>query len=542
MLADFSRFEPRTDMSTSTLHRTLTTLVLSLAIASSLGGAACATDTYPSGSADTGGDERSDADARSSDPEDTTTSPDDADTPPTDGASSPEDVGDDGGARDGGRTPDTGEDAGPDPGADASRDASADGSPSDDTSDVTPVPSDADAAGRDARSLDGGGDATMDTGSETGTFDTGPTRDTSPGTWRPLQSDSNRLATGAEHTCAIWKQGDVYCWGDDGYGQLGLGGTNGATKPKRVSLSGTPVEIDAGEYLTCARRTNGTISCWGHNDEGQVGNGRTNSSGESTPNRVQQISNADDICAESKHACAVDTSGSVYCWGQNSKGQLGADPNPFPRSTSPMKVPGIADARRVTCGEEFVCALRSGGDVSCWGYNNKGQLGDGSTTNRSQPVAPQVPNSVQFVDLAGGVEHACGLDQSGRLWCWGNDEDGQLGLGSGDQTTSTPQQVKTLSQTPLEVVAGGGFTCVRTANGPRCWGSDSFGQLGNGSGGDTPTPVPVQGVAASTGIEAGELHTCVLSSGSMYCWGFNSGGQLGNGSTGVSQTSVRVQF
>ncbi len=413
---------------------------------------------------------------------------------------------------------------------DTSRDTDRDTSPMPDGDDDTSPP--------DVRR-----DAPEETGvRDTSSRDTTPSQDAQTGGWGPVDSASKRIGAGAEHTCFLRSQGGVYCWGSDRYGQLGIGGSSGKTTPQRVSLTGTVREVDGGEQHTCVRFQDGTLKCWGFNDEGQVGKGSTMPENQTRPVDVQQISDAVDICTEGKHSCAVNSVGEVSCWGENEKGQLGADPNNLPNSAVPRRISGITDAVRVTCGEEFVCALREGGRASCWGYNNKGQLGDGSTQNRSNPVDVQVPPSVKWVDLAGGVEHACGLDQSGTLWCWGSDGADQLGLGSGDQTTTSPREATVLNVPPEEVTAGNEFTCIREPGGVQCWGDDSLESLGNGSNGSSATPAQVDNVGAAVGLEVGEWHSCALAGTSLYCWGFNVSDQVGHGNSRLESSGHRVSF
>jgi len=238
------------------------------------------------------------------------------------------------------------------------------------------------------------------------------------------------------------------------------------------------------------------------------------------------------------HSCAVLDDGTLRCWGANLYGELG-DGTTLNRSR-PVAVAGLTNVEAVAAGATFTCALLGDGTVRCWGYNANGELGNGATTNSLVPVP--VPGLTNVTRLAAGYFHACAVKGDGTTWCWGANDRGQLGNGT---TTGSlvPVQVSGLA-TADSVTAGVAFSCaVLTDTTIRCWGANEYGQLGNASTTDSSLPVTVTGEAGVTLVDAGYFHTCSrLASGHVHCWGANTWGQLGNGTTSHSSVPVELSF
>lgn len=231
------------------------------------------------------------------------------------------------------------------------------------------------------------------------------------------------------------------------------------------------------------------------------------------------------------HSCALTSGGGVICWGNNQEGQLG-DGTTNTSSLTPVAVSGLnSNVMDIEAGGFYTCALMANGSVKCWGQNNAGQLGDGTFTSpRRTPV--NVSGLTGVVALTAGYQQTCALTVAGAVKCWGSNSDGQLGNNDPLKASkNTPVDVSGLTSV-IAITAGARHTCaLKNSGGMQCWGQNSSNQLGDGSGTEKLVPVNVSGLASGVAaISAGELHTCALTtSGGVKCWGANGYGQLGDG-------------
>jgi alpha-tubulin suppressor-like RCC1 family protein len=296
-----------------------------------------------------------------------------------------------------------------------------------------------------------------------------------------------------------------------------------------------PVGLAQGSDVTfhaCVVLSDGTLRCWGRNNHGQLGDGTATNS--TTPVQVIGITTAtavatggSAITGDSAHSCARLSDGGVNCWGNNASGQLGNGTTTS--SLTPVQVSGITTATAVAAGGAHSCGLLSDGKVRCWGNNNYGQLGNETQTSSSTPV--QVKAIQNATAIATGAYHTCALLSNGEVWCWGRRDFGQLGDGKfrNDKAPFDAQlkPVKAIGiNTATAITAGDVRTCARLSNGTlRCWGSNTYGGLGDGTITSSAAPVQVIGVSTATAISSGTHHTCaVLSDGTMRCWGNNEFG------------------
>jgi alpha-tubulin suppressor-like RCC1 family protein len=379
------------------------------------------------------------------------------------------------------------------------------------------------------------------------------------------------VSTGVDHSCLI-SGGQGFCWGDNGRGELGDGSAAGSRVPVPVSsgvLAGkTLAQVSAGFDFTCGVDSAGAVYCWGSNDAGQLGDGEPGTDSAvpvavataGTPMAGKTIV---AVSAGYRFACALDSAGAVYCWGDNRLGELGDD-NAGTGSAVPVAVAtaGTPMAGKaivaVSAGYRFACALDSTGAVSCWGDNTAGQLGNNDLgTSSAVPVAVATAGTPMagqtIVGITTGKPFACALDSAGAAYCWGGG--GDLGNGSLDNSP-VPVAVSASGvlsgKTLVQIAAGAGFACALDATGiAYCWGNNDAGQLGDDNAGTSslmPVPVYTPGtpLAGKTvtrvvgGGGGGESACAMDSAGTAYCWGNDSAGQLGNDSTTNSGLPVLV--
>ncbi|MEM9487587.1 MAG: hypothetical protein AAGC55_00515, partial [Myxococcota bacterium] len=338
-----------------------------------------------------------------------------------------------------------------------------------------------------------------------------------------------RIGFGARHSCLKKDDGTLWCWGRNGSGEVGIGSVSfkEETPIEIDALGDDVVEVSSGYAHTCARKRNGALWCWGNNVRGQLGDGTTHK--RTLPIHLEALS--DDVAQVGlgrRHSCAVKTDGSLWCWGDNSQGQLG-DGTRHKRK-EPTQVSGLdSGIATVSTGTRAssTCAVDNYGRVSCWGNNGRGQLGDGSTKDRlvPTPVAADANGHAfdHVTDLCSGVGHTCARKSDGTVWCWGDNRRGQLGNGSVYGISRRPTPVVLSADVQAHGLScGDRHTCAVTADGSlQCWGDNSSGQLGDGTFHDRLAPVPVTTLGGSVErVTAAARHTCaVRTDNSLWCWG-----------------------
>jgi alpha-tubulin suppressor-like RCC1 family protein len=231
------------------------------------------------------------------------------------------------------------------------------------------------------------------------------------------------------------------------------------------------------------------------------------------------------VAAGGTHTCALDGEGSLVCWGGNDRGQLGDGTTT--RRQAPVRTATPEPFAAVASGVSHSCGLTTAGVAFCWGGNAAGQLGDGTQAGRSRPT--RVVSDERFATIAAGTSHTCALNERGALFCWGLNAHGQLGDGTRANRT---EPVRVGGSRQFRTIAlGWSHTCAIGADGVSyCWGRNSSGQLGDGGTADRATPAPVAGSHRFAALAAGSAHTCgVRADSALLCWGQNDQGQLGNG-------------
>jgi alpha-tubulin suppressor-like RCC1 family protein len=338
------------------------------------------------------------------------------------------------------------------------------------------------------------------------------------------------IAASHEISCALEPDGTVRCWGNP-FPRTAtlLAGVSGATS------------LANGRFHQCALIADGTVSCWGRNDRGQLGNGTTSpSSTFNPPAPVPGISDAVYVGAGIAHTCALIADGTVRCWGDNDDGQLG-DGTLYQRD-APVTVAGIPGAASLDVLGAHTCALIADGTVRCWGRNEHGQVGDGTVTT-PHPLPTTVVGLSGVAALGGGGWHTCALLANGTVTCWGFNYSGELGTTTSSNNNPLPLPVPGVSGV-VDIAQGavGQSTCVLLADGTvRCWGDNTYGELGDGTLAQSTTPVTPIGITGAVAISTSGYHACVtLADGTARCWGSGMWGELGDGTTNNHPAPITV--
>ena len=248
------------------------------------------------------------------------------------------------------------------------------------------------------------------------------------------------------------------------------------------------------------------------------------------------------VSAGISHICVLLNSGAPKCWGSDYNGQLGD--NTYQSHSTPYTVYGLSSGVvGITAGGAHTCALLGSGAVKCWGYNVYGQIGDGTTTDRTTPTAVSGLSS-GVTAIAVGSSNTCALLDTGAVKCWGGNLFGKLGDGT-TTDRKTPTAVSGLSSGVVGITAGGYHNCALLGSGAvKCWGYNGAGSLGDGTTTNRSLPTTVNGlISGAVAIAAGDYSTCaILNSGAVQCWGYVSDGSLGDGINTTSNTPVSVKF
>jgi len=359
-----------------------------------------------------------------------------------------------------------------------------------------------------------------------------------PVTVAGLSGTVTAVAAGDFHTVAAMADGTIMAWGDNGSGQFGDGGYNSSSLPvTTVGMGGVANSIEAGNYFTVALLADGAVKTWGDNGSGQLGNGTYNSS--STPVPVTGLDAAvTSIASGAAHSVALLENGTVKAWGNSTVSQLGSAGS----SNVPLTVNGLGDTvTTIAAGFYHNVALLADGTVKSWGYNAHGQLGNGTNEDSATPVNVSALEGM-VTAIAAGYAHTVALLDDGSVRSWGLNWQGQLGNAT---TTSSTAPVTVVGLTgPVTALAAGEYHTVALLDDGtvQTWGSNDYGQLGDGTTTSSSTPVTVTGLGGRViAIAAGQYHTVVLlENGTVQAWGLNSFGELGIGTNANSSTPATI--
>jgi len=338
---------------------------------------------------------------------------------------------------------------------------------------------------------------------------------------------TSSIAAGYCHSAAINKDGTLWTWGYNNYGQLGDGTTVNRATPVQVLNLTDVTDVAAGYGHTVAVKSDGTVWAWGYNGSGQLGGSSYNNY---SPIQVNNITDVVAVSAGEQHTVALKNDGTVWTWGNNSYGQLG-DGTTTNRST-PVQVQNLTGVVTVAAGGIHTVAVKNDGTVWTWGYNSNGQLGDGTSVNRSIPI--QVPNLEDITAITAGQYNTLAAKNDGNVYAWGN----------GYQ--NSPQRLQDLSEITKISAGCCHYAALKKDGTVWTWGNNGKGQLGDGTTNNRYTPVQVPGMDNGASIAAGsnyEGHTlAVKDDGTIWAWGYNGYGQLGDLTTENRLRPVQTLF
>jgi len=352
---------------------------------------------------------------------------------------------------------------------------------------------------------------------------------------------STQVAGGQYHTVNL-QSGLLWAWGNNAYGQLGNNSTTNFSSAVQIGTQGSWTAVAAGALHTVAIQSPGTLWAWGNNSFGQLGT--SNQTNYSSPVQIGAGGLWTAVACGYSHTVALQTPGTLWAWGNNSWGQLGTSNQT--NYSSPVQIGAVSTWTAVAGGNYHTIALAAPRALYSWGLNSYGQLGNNSTTNQSSPI--QVGASTNWFKISAGAAHTVALLNSGglasptfSLWAWGSNSYGQLGQGN-QTNTSSPVQVGQLSNW-YTVTAGQYFNLAAQTNGTLwAWGSNSYGQLGVNTSTNFTSPVQVGGSAWYL-ENVGYYHSlAVLSNGVLFTWGNNSYGQLGLNTSSIYSSPIQTTF
>jgi alpha-tubulin suppressor-like RCC1 family protein len=371
--------------------------------------------------------------------------------------------------------------------------------------------------------------------------------------------NATAIAAGTASTCAVLSDGSLACWGDNTYGQLGVGVSNLPSSPRPLAMV-IPSHVDgvaAGVEFTCAWLDDGTVRCFGANSFGELARGSTALDPHPETNLPELLDANDSLQAKLVRvgyevACAIGKDDkTVLCWGTDDQGQAGqadlANAQPFA-----LEVMGLSSPLDLAVGTSHACAIAgSPAEALCWGSNVSGALGgsepDGQPSPNPGRVLLEVAGSASPASIAAGENASCVVDVNGIVTCWGDASQGATGQDTG---TSAPHVVDGLASGSAKSVSmGSTSTCVLAKDGTvACFGTNDRGQLGRGTidsadGGMAVhrEPMQVPQLTDVVSLSVGERHACAIQRGGrVVCWGANGSGQLGNGSTQDSPSPAPV--
>lgn len=351
------------------------------------------------------------------------------------------------------------------------------------------------------------------------------------------------VAIGYEHAVATTASGTVVAWGGNRDRQLGDDSRESRPVPVVSSLLAGTTTLGVGRFHSCGILAGGGVRCVGQNGDGQLGDGADSAEdfvGYSlVAVDVRRVTNAVEVDGGRDHTCALTLDHEVWCWGGNSWGQIGENP---PRSfdSEANLVGGLPPIAQLAVGSETTCVRSVAGEAWCWGHNTRGEVGNGTTGYRVR-TPERVVGLERLVDLSAGEEHACAVRDDGAIFCWGQNNYGQVGDGTSNTDRLRPTRVVDVDD-GVQVAAGTGHTCALRSDGTvACWGWNSYGQSGSSTIRVQPRPVAIAGLENVQRVVVGHTHSCAhVTGGALQCWGQGGRGERGDGTMSISYVPTLV--
>jgi alpha-tubulin suppressor-like RCC1 family protein len=370
-----------------------------------------------------------------------------------------------------------------------------------------------------------------------------PTSSSNPTT----ESHPAQVIASPDAICVISDQGEVWCWGNNSHGQL-------ATAPSGMPPTiKTPMKIAGlteishlamGTLHTCAIKK-GAVWCWGKNSEGELANGKPASdyiTPNPTPTAVVGLTGEyTQLALGLDHSCALNKDGTVWCWGSNKSGQIGAAESV--KNQAPTQVAGLSGVKSISSKLNHTCAIAGDDSLWCWGNNSSKQA---IPSSAEQTIfTPQKVGVTNITKVSTGTFHTCAINQSGTAICWGDNQSGQIGNGKAGSglIEATPVSLTSTSMF-TRIDSSTNFTCASTSTQElSCWGANAFGQLASGTMQDQTTPTTIANFTNVQSFSVGGFGACAIGKDfKLFCWGNNSDKLLSTGSneTFVTPTEIAI--
>ncbi len=340
------------------------------------------------------------------------------------------------------------------------------------------------------------------------------------------------VSAGALHACGLTSAGHLRCWGREHHGATGRGELGYRTSPVPILSELKFVEISAGEYHSCGITSEGRVSCWGRDSYQAIG--IQGSDEQPVPVVLADFDDASVIESVNSRNCVIDSSGAAFCWGDDSYGTLGNGRDVGDTETPGPVLGGLSFAA-ISMSRYATCGVTTDSQGACWG--REGYLG-ADVGQVSEPTILEL--HPEYVDVAVGTTHGCGLDLTGKVHCWGDGSQGQLGQGSRSDSAFVPLPVNRNLPGPVVQIEtlNSGSCALNNDGGLFCWGDRDVDGV---SGSDSLLPAPVRPDLTFEWVDASKSHVCAIASGDIYCWGQGGRGQLGHGLLRDEDEPVQVR-